>query len=151
VLKAENVKAIIQNVINYLQPRLSSKIKFEVYALADDISAKVHAPLFEWVVENLYKNAVDAMGPSGTIAVKILRGSDKKVFIDISDTGKGIPPSLLTNVFKPGFTTKKRGWGLGLALAKRIIELYHEGRIFVKSSDENSGTTFRIELKSSGF
>jgi signal transduction histidine kinase len=151
VLKAENVKAIIQNVINYLQPRLSSKIKFEVYALADDISAKVHAPLFEWVVENLFKNAVDAMGPSGTIAVKILRGSDKKVFIDISDTGKGIPPSLLTNVFKPGFTTKKRGWGLGLALAKRIIELYHEGRIFVKSSDENSGTTFRIELKSSGF
>jgi signal transduction histidine kinase len=81
--------------------------------------------------------------------VKILRGSDKKVFIDISDTGKGIPPSFLANVFKPGFTTKKRGWGLGLALAKRIIELYHNGRIFVKSSDENHGTTFRIELKSS--
>ena len=151
VLKPENVKAIIQNVINYLQPRLSSKIKFEVYALADDISGQVHAPLFEWVVENLFKNAVDAMGPSGTISVKIIRGSDKKVFIDISDTGKGIPPSILTSVFKPGFTTKKRGWGLGLALAKRIIELYHEGRIFVKSSDENHGTTFRIELKSGGF
>lgn len=149
VLKPENVKAIIQNVINYLQPRLSSKIRFEVYALADDISAQVHAPLFEWVIENLFKNAVDAMGPSGTISVKILRGSGNRVFIDISDTGKGIPPSFLANVFKPGFTTKKRGWGLGLALAKRIIELYHAGRIYVKSSDESHGTTFRIELKSS--
>ena len=88
------------------------------------------------------------MGSTGTIAIKILRGSDSKVFIDISDTGKGIPKANMTNVFRPGFTTKKRGWGLGLALAKRIIELYHDGKIFVKSSDENQGTTFRIELKS---
>jgi signal transduction histidine kinase len=91
---------------------------------------------------------VDAMGSAGTIAIKILRGSDRKVFIDISDTGKGIPKAMVPNVFKPGFTTKKRGWGLGLALAKRIIEMYHEGKIFVKSSEENQGTTFRIELKS---
>jgi len=77
-----------------------------------------------------------------------LRGNDNKVFIDISDTGKGIPKAMVANVFKPGFTTKKRGWGLGLTLAKRIIELYHEGKIFVKSSEENSGTTFRIEVKS---
>jgi signal transduction histidine kinase len=147
-LRPENIHTVVLNVINYLQPRLSSKIKFEVYTLSDNILVKVHPPLFEWVLENLFKNAVDAMGSTGTISVKILRGSGNKVFLDISDTGKGIPPSILPSVFKPGFTTKKRGWGLGLALAKRIIELYHEGRIYVKSSDESHGTTFRIELKS---
>jgi nitrogen-specific signal transduction histidine kinase len=148
VLRKENIFQLINNVVGYLQPRISSKIKFEVYTLSETIDVQVHAPLFEWVVENLCKNAVDAMGSSGTIAIKILRGSDYKVFVDISDTGKGIPKPLITNVFKPGFTTKKRGWGLGLALAKRIIEMYHEGKIFVKSSDETQGTTFRIELKS---
>ena len=147
-LKEENVHTLINNVVGYLQPRVSSKVNFEVYTLSESITAKVHTPLFEWVIENLCKNAVDAMGNTGTIAIKILRGNEGKVFIDISDTGKGIPKSNITNVFKPGFTTKKRGWGLGLALAKRIIELYHEGKIFVKSSDENQGTTFRIELKS---
>ena len=147
-LKGENIYNVINNVVAYLQPRVSSKINFEVYTLSETIRANVHAPLFEWVIENLCKNAVDAMGNTGTIAIKILRGSEGKVFIDISDTGKGIPKSNVTNVFKPGFTTKKRGWGLGLALAKRIIELYHEGKIFVKSSDEIQGTTFRIELKS---
>lgn len=148
ILKEENINHLINNVVGYLQPRISSKINFEVYALSENIKARVHAPLFEWVVENLCKNSVDAMGSTGTIAIKILRGSDFKVFIDISDTGKGIPKTMVTNVFKPGFTTKKRGWGLGLALAKRIIEMYHEGRIFVKSSEENQGTTFRIELRS---
>lgn len=148
VLKDENVYRLVNNVVGYLQPRVSSKINFEVYTLSETIEARVHAPLFEWVVENLCKNAVDAMGSSGTIAIKILRGSDYKVLIDISDTGKGIPKTMVPNVFKPGFTTKKRGWGLGLALAKRIIEMYHEGRIFVKSSEENMGTTFRIELMS---
>ncbi len=147
-LKEENIFSLINNVVAYLQLRVSSKINFEVYTLSETIKAKVHAPLFEWVIENLCKNAVDAMGSTGTIAIKILRGSEGKVFIDISDTGKGIPKSNITNVFKPGFTTKKRGWGLGLALAKRIIELYHEGKIFIKSSEENQGTTFRIELKS---
>jgi signal transduction histidine kinase len=148
VLKDENIFQLINNVVGYLQPRVSSKINFEVYTLSETIRARVHPPLFEWVVENLCKNAIDAMGNSGTIAIKILRGSDQKVFIDISDTGKGIPKTMVPNVFKPGFTTKKRGWGLGLALAKRIIEMYHEGRIFVKASEENLGTTFRIELKS---
>ncbi|MBK5279315.1 MAG: HAMP domain-containing histidine kinase [Bacteroidia bacterium] len=147
-LKGENIYGIINNVVGYLQPRVSSKINFEVYTLSETITAKVHAPLFEWVIENLCKNAVDAMGNTGTIAIKILRGSEGKVFVDISDTGKGIPKANITNVFKPGFTTKKRGWGLGLALAKRIIELYHDGKIFVKSSDEILGTTFRIQLKS---
>ncbi|HAC26143.1 MAG TPA: histidine kinase [Cytophagales bacterium] len=149
VLKSENVYQLITNVVGYLRPRVSSKITFELYTLSENIQARIHAPLFEWVIENLCKNAVDAMGNTGTIAIKILRGSDSKVFIDISDTGKGIPKGSLASVFKPGYTTKKRGWGLGLALAKRIIELYHEGRIFVKSSEENLGTTFRIELKAS--
>jgi nitrogen-specific signal transduction histidine kinase len=148
VLKDENVYQLINNVVGYLQPRVSSKVKIEVYTLSETIRAKIHAPLFEWVVENLCKNAVDAMGNTGTIVIKILRGSDGKVFIDLSDTGKGIPKKLIGNVFKAGFTTKKRGWGLGLTLAKRIIEIYHEGKIFVKSSEENQGTTFRIELKS---
>lgn len=148
VLKPEKITEVVQNVIQYLQPRLSSKIKFELYSLSDNITINLHPPLFEWVLENLFKNAVDAMGSSGTIAVKIIRGSGSKVFIDVSDTGKGIAPSILPSVFKPGFTTKKRGWGLGLALAKRIIELYHDGRIYVKASDESHGTTFRIELKS---
>jgi signal transduction histidine kinase len=149
-LKEENIYTLIQNVVTYLQPRVSSRINFELYTLSETITAMVHAPLFEWVIENLCKNGVDAMGSSGTIAIKILRGNGNLVLIDISDTGKGIPKSNLPSVFKPGFTTKKRGWGLGLALAKRIIEMYHQGRIFVKSSEENQGTTFRIELKGIG-
>jgi signal transduction histidine kinase len=146
VLKQENVVALINNVVNYLRPRLSSKVRIDVYTLSDNIQANIHAPLFEWVIENLCKNAVDAMNSFGDIAIKILRGSESKVLIDISDTGKGIPRSKMAMVFTPGFTTKKRGWGLGLALAKRIIETYHSGRIFVKSSEENQGTTFRIVL-----
>lgn len=145
-LKKENIVTLINNVVTYLRPRISSRIRIEVFTLSDNIPAMVHAPLFEWVVENLCKNAVDAMGSSGTIAIKILRGNEGKVFIDISDTGKGIPRSKLAMVFKAGFTTKKRGWGLGLTLAKRIIETYHDGKIFVKSSEENLGTTFRISL-----
>jgi signal transduction histidine kinase len=148
-LRNENLFTLIQNVVGYLQPRVSSRINFELYTLSESITAMVHAPLFEWVIENLCKNGVDAMGSSGTIAIKILRGNENRVFIDISDTGKGIPKSNVPSVFKPGFTTKKRGWGLGLALAKRIIEMYHQGRIYVKSSEENQGTTFRIELKAS--
>lgn len=146
VLKQENVVAMINNVIQYLRPRISSKVRMDVFTLSENIQVMVHPPLFEWVLENLCKNAVDAIGGSGTIAIKILRGSDKKVFIDISDTGKGIPRSKISMIFRPGFTTKKRGWGLGLTLAKRIIESYHNGKIFVKSSEENQGTTFRIAL-----
>ncbi|WP_127122829.1 sensor histidine kinase [Chryseotalea sanaruensis] len=149
VLKQENVVTLINNVVNYLRPRLSSKVRIDVYTLSDNINAYVHAPLFEWVLENLCKNAVDAMSSSGNIAIKILRGSEGKVLIDISDTGKGIPRSKIAMVFNPGFTTKKRGWGLGLTLAKRIIEIYHKGKIFVKSSEENQGTTFRIILNAS--
>jgi signal transduction histidine kinase len=145
-LKRENVVLLVQNVVKYLRPRVSSKVKIDVFTLSENIFANVHAPLFEWVIENLCKNAVDAMGNSGTIAIKILRGNEGKVFIDVSDTGKGIPRSKINMVFRPGFTTKKRGWGLGLTLAKRIIDSYHDGKIYVKSSEENEGTTFRIIL-----
>ena len=145
-LKKENVVVLINNVVNYLRPRVSSKVRMEVFTLSENINANVHAPLFEWVIENLCKNAIDAMGNTGTIAIKILRGNEGKVFIDVSDTGKGIPRSKMEQVFRPGFTTKKRGWGLGLTLAKRIIEAYHNGKIFVKASEENLGTTFRIVL-----
>ncbi len=146
VLKRENVISLIQNVVTYLRPRVSSKVKIELFTLSENIHANVHAPLFEWVIENLCKNAVDAMGNTGTIAIKILRGNEGKVFIDVSDTGKGIPRSKMNMVFRPGFTTKKRGWGLGLTLAKRIIDTYHNGKIYVKSSEEMEGTTFRIVL-----
>lgn len=145
-LKKENIVSLIQNVVRYLRPRVSSRIRIEVLTLSEHIPVMVHAPLFEWVIENLCKNGIDAMGSSGTIAIKILRGSDGKVFIDVSDTGKGIPRSKIEAIFRPGFTTKKRGWGLGLTLAKRIIETYHNGKIFVKYSEENQGTTFRIAL-----
>jgi signal transduction histidine kinase len=145
-LKQENVVQLINNVVNYLRPRISARIKMEVFTLSETILVEAHAPLFEWVIENLCKNAVDAMGNAGTIAIKILRGSDGKVFIDVTDTGKGIPRSKMEAVFRAGFTTKKRGWGLGLTLAKRIIETYHNGKIYVKGSEENVGTTFRISL-----
>lgn len=145
-LKRENIVSLTNNVVNYLRPRVSSKIRMDVFTLSENIFVMAHAPLFEWVIENLCKNAVDAMGSSGSIAIKILRGSEGKVFVDVSDNGKGIPRSKMDMVFKAGFTTKKRGWGLGLTLAKRIIETYHNGKIFVKSSEENQGTTFRIAL-----
>lgn len=149
VLKPEPVAETIRNMVAYLQPRLSSKIRFNIEAREENLFAMIHTPLFEWVLENLFKNAVDAMGSMGMISIKIMRGSGKKILIDITDTGKGIPPSLIKRVFNPGFTTKKRGWGLGLALARRIIEIYHIGKIFVKSSGESQGTTFRIELMAS--
>ncbi|HYG01598.1 MAG TPA: HAMP domain-containing sensor histidine kinase [Chryseosolibacter sp.] len=146
VLRQENIVTLVTNVVTYLRPRVSSKVKIEIFTLSENIVAMAHAPLFEWVIENLCKNGVDAIGSAGQIAIKILRGNENKIFIDITDTGRGISRSKLKMVFKPGFTTKKRGWGLGLTLAKRIIESYHNGKIFVKSSDENQGTTFRIIL-----
>ena len=148
VLKEENVTNLIQSLANYLRSRLSSKVSININSISDNITARINAPLFEWVIENLCKNAVDAMSGVGSLDINIMRGSDHKVFIDISDDGKGIPKSKIKQVFHPGYTTKKRGWGLGLTLVKRIIENYHEGRIFVKSSDLDQGTTFRIVLSS---
>jgi signal transduction histidine kinase len=106
----------------------------------------INKPLFSWVIENIFKNAVDAMNGAGTITVEIYH-EIQNVYIDITDTGKGISPSSHKAVFQPGYTTKKRGWGLGLSLAKRIIENYHNGKIFVKRSEAGVGTTFRIVLK----
>ena len=130
-----------------MQKRISTKVRIEVSALPIDIRAQINKPLFDWVIENLCKNAVDAMGGVGEIQIRIKRGKYGDVVLDIKDTGKGIPKSRLTEVFQPGFTTKKRGWGLGLTLAKRIIEIYHQGKIYVRSSEVDVGTTFRIILK----
>lgn len=147
VLKEENLEVLITNIVDYLKPRISTKVNFNIHVLTPNIIAMVNAPLFEWVIENLCKNAVDAMGGTGNIDINILKGSENRVFVDISDNGKGIPKTKIKQVFNPGFTTKQRGWGLGLTLAKRIIETYHSGKIFVKSSEENKGTTFRIVLQ----
>lgn len=147
VLKDEPVYEVVKNCLDYLRPRLSSKVAMEVESSYAELSAKMNKPLFEWVIENIVKNGVDAMSGIGSIKVTIGQESANEVFVDISDDGKGIPKSKVKNVFRPGFTTKKRGWGLGLALAKRIIENYHQGRIFVKSSQVDVGTTFRIILR----
>ena len=112
-----------------------------------EVVVNLNASLFEWVIENLSKNAVDAMEGAGTITLTIDDSQDNRVIVEVSDTGKGIKKKNLRNVFRPGFTTKKRGWGLGLSLAKRIVEEYHHGRIFVKCSEIGKGTTFRIELR----
>jgi len=146
MLRLENIYDTIFTTIQYLQKRVSTKVKFEVKALPIDIKAQINKPLFDWVIENLVKNAVDAMSGAGEIGVNIKRGKYGDVVIDITDTGKGIPKSKLGQVFQPGITSKKRGWGLGLTLAKRIIENYHQGRIFVKQSEVDVGTTFRIVL-----
>lgn len=140
-----SLKTVMEHVIDYMDRRTSSKVTFIKDFPDNDITVKINASLFEWVIENLCKNAVDAMEGSGTITLAMARTADK-VVIEVSDTGKGIRKKDIGNVFKPGFTTKKRGWGLGLSLAKRIVEEYHKGRIFVKSSEIGKGTTFRIEL-----
>jgi two-component system, sporulation sensor kinase E len=147
VLKIENLSEIIQGTLNYLQPRLSSKVKLQLHANEENITARINKPLFDWVIENLCKNAVDAMKGSGNIDIFIEKSQNGKVFIDIQDTGSGIAKNKIKEVFNPGFTTKKRGWGLGLTLVKRIIENYHEGKIMVKASEIGVGTTFRIVLK----
>jgi two-component system, sporulation sensor kinase E len=147
LLKDEDIFQVTQNAINYLQNRISRKVEINVLpADPSDISAKVNIPLFDWVIENICKNAVDAMEGRGNITIQINLLGKSQVAIDITDTGKGIPKSKLESVFLPGYTTKKRGWGLGLALAKRIIDNYHRGRLYVKSSELGKGTTFRIIL-----
>jgi signal transduction histidine kinase len=147
-LNEENLYDALEETISYLQKRVSTRVKFILSAFPNkDIKADINKPLFAWVVENLCKNAVDAMSGTGTIEIKILKANEGKVMVDISDTGKGIPKSKIGSVFQPGYTSKKRGWGLGLTLVKRIIENYHTGKIFVKSSELDKGTTFRIVLK----
>ncbi|MCJ8166855.1 HAMP domain-containing histidine kinase [Pontibacter sp. E15-1] len=146
-LRDENILQVTENAINYLQNRISRKVIFTVTStFAPEITAKVNLSLYDWVIENICKNAVDAMEGRGSIDIQLVLLGKSSIAVDIADTGKGIPKSKINNVFLPGYTTKKRGWGLGLALAKRIIDNYHEGRLYVKSSEVGKGTTFRIVL-----
>ncbi|MEQ9231105.1 MAG: HAMP domain-containing sensor histidine kinase, partial [Cyclobacteriaceae bacterium] len=145
-LKTENITQVIREIVEYLSVRLSTKIALSVESFPNDqIQTKLNKSLFAWVIENLLKNAADAMEGKGSIAIKIMKVNEG-VAIDISDTGKGLSKSAARQIFRPGFTTKRRGWGLGLTLAKRIIENYHEGKIYVKHSEPSTGTTFRILL-----
>lgn len=137
---------VMDNVIAYMDRRTSRKVEMIREFPDHDIIVNLNQSLFEWVIENLCKNAVDAMEGAGTITIH-LEQQGKKAVVEITDTGKGIKKKDIGNVFRPGFTTKKRGWGLGLSLAKRIVEDYHHGRIFVKHSEVNVGTTFRIEIQ----
>ncbi len=137
---------ILDNALAYMRKRTSNKVLITCqYAEGQSYHVAINQPLFEWVIENLCKNAIDAMEGEGKITVNVSQ-NNSKVFIDVSDTGKGIPKSKFETVFNPGFTTKKRGWGLGLSLVRRIVEEYHKGKIFVKHSEINVGTTFRITL-----
>ncbi|MEP6585075.1 MAG: HAMP domain-containing sensor histidine kinase [Ginsengibacter sp.] len=145
-LEEFNVTDQIEKMVEYIKRRAPDKVNFSIDAPAEiPVIAKISGPLFDWVIENLLKNALDAMEGKGLIAVKI-KQRPGNVVIDVSDTGKGISKQNIAKVFKPGFTTKKRGWGLGLSLSKRIIEQYHKGQLFVKSSEAGKGTTFRIIL-----
>ncbi len=147
-LEKKNITETLQQAITYLEKRISKKVIFKLQTPDNPLYADISEPLLSWVLENLTKNAVDAMGGLGNITYTI---SDKGNFlsIDIQDSGKGIPKSKQKTIFNPGYTTKSRGWGLGLSLSKRIIESYHKGKIFVKSSEMGVGTTFCIELKKS--
>ena len=141
-----DLKEVMQHVVDYMDRRTSKRVKMIRRFPDGEVRVRINASLFEWVIENLCKNAVDAMGGEGTITITVAEEQGKTI-VEVSDTGKGIRKKDLRNVFRPGFTTKKRGWGLGLSLAKRIVEEYHKGRIWVKHSEVGIGTTFRIELK----
>ena len=144
VLKKRDINEVIQSVIDYLKKRSPKNIEYS-FDRGSDVSANINDHLFSWVIENILRNALDAMQGTGKIHIETKRDGDK-ILIDITDTGKGIAPGNLKTVFKPGYSTKKRGWGLGLSLAKRIIKDYHKGKIFVLKSKLNEGTTFRIVL-----
>jgi len=145
-LEEHNIVEQVEKMVAYIKRRSTEKVNFIVESPQEMIVAKISAPLFDWVIENLLKNALDAINGKGTITIKIKDFPDRAI-IDVADSGKGISKQNIRKVFKPGFTTKKRGWGLGLSLAKRIVEKYHRGQLYVKSSDPGKGTTFRIFLK----
>lgn len=145
-LAPANINDIVARVTAYMDRRTSNKVKIESLLPVEPVVVNMNASLFEWVIENLCKNAVDAMEGTGRITI-MMQDEGSRVVMEVSDTGKGIAKRNLQTVFKPGYTTKKRGWGLGLSLAKRIIEEYHHGRIYVLRSEVGVGTTFRIELK----
>ena len=151
VIKSDNIIGIISRTVDYLKLRTSSKVKIITdYNPDEKVVVPVNAALFEWVIENVFKNAVDSMEGSGEITVRITE-TERHALIDISDTGKGIPKSAFKKIFNPGFTTKQRGWGLGLSLAKRIIEDYHNGKIFVRHSEVGKGSCIRIVMNRDRF
>jgi signal transduction histidine kinase len=146
LITVENIIEIISRTLDYLKSRTSSKVKINIdYNPEGKVEVPINSALFEWVIENVFKNAVDSMEGNGEITIKITE-SEKNALIDITDTGKGIPKSAFKKIFNPGFTTKQRGWGLGLSLAKRIIEEYHNGRIFVRQSEVGKGSCIRIVM-----
>jgi len=144
-LKKQNITSITKKAYNYLENRSSKQITFSFTSIQNDVFVNLNDELFSWVIENLIKNAIDAMLGKGSLDLKITE-DHLKVIITITDTGKGLYKSQFKQIFKPGFTTKKRGWGLGLSLSKRIIEDYHNGKIFVQKSELEKGTTFEIQL-----
>jgi signal transduction histidine kinase len=146
-LEVRDLVGQIRIMMEYIRKRATGKVQFILQGPTQDrLEARISGPLFDWVIENLLKNALDAMEGKGSITVAI-QDHEKEILIDVSDTGKGIAARHLQKVFKPGFTTKKRGWGLGLSLSKRIIEQYHKGQLFVRQSEVGKGTTFRIVLR----
>ena len=146
-LEETDLNVQIENMVNYIKKRSPDKVSFNINNNGDnDITALINPPLFDWVIENLLKNALDAMDGKGVINIDI-KNEIAQIIIDVKDSGKGISKKNIANVFKPGFTTKQRGWGLGLSLSKRIINIYHRGELFVKQSEIGKGTTFRIVLK----
>lgn len=146
-LEEKNIVEQVENMVAYIKRRATDKVSFSINSFGEkEVPALINAHLFDWVVENLLKNALDAMEGKGSIDISI-KNEATQVLIDVADTGKGIAKQNIARVFKPGFTTKKRGWGLGLSLSKRIIEQYHKGELFVKASEPGKGTTFRIVLK----
>lgn len=145
-LEPNNVVRQVEEMVEYIRKRATGKVHLEVKKNKADMIAAVSPPLFDWVIENLLKNALDAMDGKGNITVD-MHEEERTIIIDVTDTGKGIVSQNINRVFKPGFTTKKRGWGLGLSLSKRIIEQYHKGQLYVKHSEPGKGTTFRIVLK----
>jgi len=145
-LEDRDLVAQIRSMMEYIRKRATGKVQFTLQPEDTKITARISGPLFDWVIENLLKNALDAMEGKGSITINI-QDQEKEILIDVTDTGKGIAARNLQKVFKPGFTTKKRGWGLGLSLSKRIIDQYHKGQLFVRQSDLGKGTTFRIVLK----
>ena len=151
LLTRENIVSIVTQTVDYLKSRASSKVRF-IYDSSNkkEVFVPVNPALFEWVIENVSKNAIDAMEGSGEITIRIAE-TEKHALIDISDTGKGIPKSAFNKIFNPGFTTKQRGWGLGLSLAKRIVEEYHNGKIFVRHSEVGKGSCIRIIMNKDKF
>jgi len=146
-LEKHNIVTQVSSMVEYIRKRAPGKVQFALNTREiNEIYTMISPPLFDWVIENLLKNALDAMEGKGAITLNIWQ-QDGQTFIDVTDTGKGIAKQNISKVFKPGFTTKKRGWGLGLSLSKRIIEQYHKGMLFVKNSEPGKGTTFRIVLK----